>query len=380
VEAHIVVCHGAEEQAKQLTTDLPRPPDLELGTWNLNAALRTASTWNQPTSFITECEKMMGTMIDLDHPEIGFAVGALKEAAQLAKTIQRELTPAALTKEDQSPVTVADFAVQALLGRSLEMAFPEDTLVAEEDSATLRSAQQQGLQDQVLESVAHSVPEATSEKVYQWIDRGGKESGHRFWALDPIDGTKGFLRGDQYAVALALVVKSEVQIGALACPNLEGGSLIIAVRGQGCWRTPLTGPEGFEKLRVSACKDPAQARLLRSFEAEHTNVGQMDALMRAIGVRAQPVLMDSQAKYAVLAEGTGDLLFRLLSPTYPNYREKIWDQAAGSLVIEEAGGRITDLDGKRLDFSVGPILTQNRGVVASNGHLHEAALKALRAH
>ena len=322
---------------------------------------------------------MMGTMIDLDHPEIGFAVGALKEAAQLAKTIQREMAPAALTKEDQSPVTVADFAVQALLGRSLEMAFPEDTLVAEEDSATLRSAQQQGIQDQVLESVAHSVPEATSEKVYQWIDRGGKESGHRFWALDPIDGTKGFLRSDQYAVALALVVKSEVQIGALACPNLEGGSLIIAVRGQGCWRTPLTGPEGFEKLRVSACEDPAQARLLRSFEAEHTNVGQMDALMRAMGVRAQPVLMDSQAKYAVLAEGTGDLLFRLLSPAYPNYREKIWDQAAGSLVIEEAGGRITDLDGKPLDFSVGPLLNQNRGVVASNGHLHEAALKALRA-
>ena len=54
------------------------------------------------------------------------------------------------------------------------------------------------------------------------IDRGGRESGHRFWTLDPIDGTKGFLRGDQYVVALALVVKGEVQIGALACPNLGG--------------------------------------------------------------------------------------------------------------------------------------------------------------
>ncbi len=366
--SRIVVRHGAEEQVKQRTTERPDPVALELGVQNLKPAPSTL-----------ECEKIMGTMIDLDHLEIGFAVSALKEAAQLAKKLQREMAPAALTKEDKSPVTVADFAIQALLGRSLEMAFPEDTLVAEEDSATLRSTQQQGIRDQVLESVAHSVPEATLEKVYQWIDRGGKEPGHRFWALDPIDGTKGFLRGDQYAVALALVVKSEVQIGALACPNLEGGSLIIAVRGQGCWRTHLTGPEGFEKLRVSPCEDPAQARLLRSFEAEHTNVGQMDELMRAIGVCAKPVLMDSQAKYAVLAEGTGDLLFRLLSPAYPDYREKIWDQAAGSLVIEEAGGQITDLDGKRLDFSVGPLLTQNRGVVASNGHLHEAALKALRA-
>ena len=323
---------------------------------------------------------MMGAMIDLDHPEIGFAVSALKEAAQLAQKIQREMAPAALAKEDKSPVTVADFALQAVLGRSLELAFPEDTLVAEEDSATLRSTQQHGIQDQVVESVAHSIPEATLEKVYQWIDRGGKESGHRFWALDPIDGTKGFLRGDHYAVALALVVKGEVQIGALACPNLEGGSLIIAAREQGCWRAPLTGTEGFEKLEVSERADPTQARVLRSFEAGHTNLEQMDELMRGIGVRAEPVLMDSQAKYAVLAAGTGDLLFRLLSPAYPDYREKIWDQAAGSLVIEEAGGRITDLDGKRLDFSVGPILTQNRGVVASNGHLHEAAIEALRAY
>ena len=72
---------------------------------------------------------MMGAMIDLDHPEIGFTVGALKEAAQLAQKIQREMAPTALTKEDKSPVTVADFAVQALMGRSLEMAFPEDSLV-----------------------------------------------------------------------------------------------------------------------------------------------------------------------------------------------------------------------------------------------------------
>jgi 3'(2'), 5'-bisphosphate nucleotidase len=228
------VCPGAEEQAKQRTTDHPNPLALEIKIWHL-----------KPAPSNPECEKITGTMIDLDHPEIGFAIGALKDAAQLAQKIQREMAPTALTKEDKSPVTVADFAVQALLGRSLETAFPEDTLVAEEDSATLRGTPQQDIQNQVVESVAHSVPDATLEQVYQWIDRGGKETGHRFWTLDPIDGTKGFLRGDQYAVALALVVKSEVQIGALACPNLEGGSLIIAVRDKGCWRAHLTGPEGF---------------------------------------------------------------------------------------------------------------------------------------
>jgi 3'(2'), 5'-bisphosphate nucleotidase len=88
--------------------------------------------------------------------------------------------------------------------------------------------------------------------------------------------------------------------------------------------------------------------------------------------------MDSQAKYAVLAAGAGDLLLRLLSPKQPNYREKIWDQAAGSLVVEEAGGRISDLDGHPLDFTTGRSLSHNRGVVASNGYLHEVALHALQ--
>ena len=85
--------------------------------------------------------------------------------------------------------------------------------------------------------------------------------------------------------------------------------------------------------------------------------------------------MDSQAKYAVLAAGEGDVLLRLLSPSRPDYREKIWDQAAGSIVIEEAGGRITDLDGKPLDFSHGRTLAKNRGIVATNGHLHDAVLE-----
>jgi 3'(2'), 5'-bisphosphate nucleotidase len=90
------------------------------------------------------------------------------------------------------------------------------------------------------------------------------------------------------------------------------------------------------------------------------------------------VLMDSQAKDAVLAAGKGDLLLRLLSPSQPNYREKIWDQAAGSLVLEEAGGLITDLDGKPLNFTTGRSLRDNRGILASNRLLHAAALSALR--
>jgi 3'(2'), 5'-bisphosphate nucleotidase len=101
--------------------------------------------------------------------------------------------------------------------------------------------------------------------------------------------------------------------------------------------------------------------------------------MTELSITAPPVEMDSQAKYAVLASGVGEILLRLLSPSRPDYREKIWDQAAGSIVIEEAGGRITDLEGKDLDFSLGRTLASNRGVLATNGLLHDKLLNALQA-
>ena len=131
------------------------------------------------------------------------------------------------------------------------------------------------------------------------------------------------------------------------------------------------------EISSSGCSQ-SLSRLLRSFESGHTNVSQIDSFTQALGIQVEPVRMDSQAKYAVLAAGKGDLLLRLLSPSKPDYREKIWDQAAGSLVLEEAGGRITDLDGKPLDFESGRRLTHNRGILASNRALHDLALLALR--
>jgi 3'(2'), 5'-bisphosphate nucleotidase len=74
----------------------------------------------------------------------------------------------------------------------------------------------------------------------------------------------------------------------------------------------------------------------------------------------------------------GDVNLRLLSPARLDYREKVWDQAAGSIVVEEAGGRVSDLDGKPLDFSQGRTLAANRGVLATNELLHEAILDGLK--
>lgn len=328
-------------------------------------------------------------MINLNSPEIKFALHAVQQATRLVSQIQAEMVSAALTKVDRSPVTVADFASQALVAYLLNGAFPGDPLVAEEDATALRAPEERATLERVAHFTSRFMADSSPDAICAWIDRGGSQPARRFWTLDPIDGTKGFLRGDQYAVALALIEAGQVQVGVLGCPNLTGayqaapgggGSLVVAERMRGAWVRSLNGQqEAFEQLQVSDLKEPAQARLLRSFEPAHTNVDQIDLVAQALNTVADPVRMDSQAKYAVLAAGRGELYLRLLSPQKPQYREKIWDHAAGSLIVEEAGGWVTDLDGKPLDFTVGRMLAENRGILASNGHLHPAALEALRA-
>jgi 3'(2'), 5'-bisphosphate nucleotidase len=322
----------------------------------------------------------------LNSKEADFAIEAVRRAAHLARHIQQEMVTPALTKQDRSPVTVADFAAQAVIGYLLGDAFPQDAMVGEEHSGQLRDPVQREALERVTEFVAQVVPSASPASVCTWIDRGAGNPHGRFWTLDPIDGTKGFLRGEQYAVALALIEGGQVRLGVLGCPNLTDGyrqdfggpgSILVAARGEGAWVSPLEGGSA-TRLYVSDRANPVDARVLRSVESGHTDVAAMGQLVATLGTRAEPVLMDSQAKYAVLAAGHGELYFRLLSPEKPNYREKIWDQAAGSIIIEEAGGRVSDLEGRPLDFTHGRTLAANRGLVASNGHLHEAAVAAAR--
>jgi len=328
-------------------------------------------------------------MIDLNNTEINFALNAVHQASQLIQMVQTETAASALTKGDKSPVTVADFASQALVSYLLMGDFPDAVLVGEEASDALKEPGAEDLLKQVTAYAARFIPEDKPDSVCEWIDRGAADPAKRFWTIDPIDGTKGFIRGDQYAVALALVEDGEVQIGVLGCPNLTDGyisepggegSLLIAVRGEGTWITSITGFEknDWKRIQASPRADGVEARLMRSFESGHTDVSKIDEFSTALGSQAEPVRMDSQAKYAVLAAGAGEIILRLLSPKMPDYQEKIWDQAAGSLVLEEAGGRISDLNGKPLDFSSGRKLVNNRGVLATNGLLHEAALKALK--
>ncbi len=329
-------------------------------------------------------------MINIKEPKIEFAINAVRLAASLAGDIQSEMVSVAITKDDRSPVTVADFAAQAVISSLLGERFPNAILVGEEQADTLRSPEGRETLDRVTYFVNRVIPEVTPNLVCEYIDRGVAAPGENYWTLDPIDGTKGFLRGAQYACALAYVEEGKVQLGVLGCPNMSSdlqediggsGSLLVAKRGSGSWMTELreSQAEGqYSPLTVSTELEPENARLMRSFESGHTNISQVDHFQDELGGKADPERMDSQVKYALLAAGQGEIYLRLLSPGKMNYREKIWDQAAGSVIVEEAGGRVTDLDGNPLDFSQGRTLKKNRGICATNGILHEAALIALR--
>jgi 3'(2'), 5'-bisphosphate nucleotidase len=209
----------------------------------------------------------------------------------------------------------------------------------------------------------------------------------RFWALDPIDGTKGFLRGDQYVVTLALLEAGRVVVAAVAAPMLgvdlqprpdASGCVVVAVRGQGAWAMPLDG-SGERRLRVSDCHMPSEARVLRSVEDIHTDPPRLARIAERLGLTRPPIAFDSQAKYLIIAGGEAELLIRLLPSAKPDYKEKLWDVAAGVLLIEEAGGRVTDLHGQPLDLMAGRELTHNYGSLISNGHLHDAVLSAASA-
>ena len=86
--------------------------------------------------------------------------------------------------------------------------------------------------------------------------------------------------------------------------------------------------------------------------------------------------MDSQAKYGSIARGAGDIYLRL--PTSKTYQEKIWDHAAGDLIVREAGGQVTDTLGRRLDFTRGRTLAENKGVVAAPAAVHGQVLQAVQ--
>jgi HAL2 family 3'(2'),5'-bisphosphate nucleotidase len=397
------------------------------------------------------------------------ACAAVRRAAALARGVQAAFGAAdALAKADASPVTVGDLGVQAVVALSLRTALSGGRavcLLAEEDAATFRRGGA-ALVARVVAAVnaAYPKPEArrdaaaaagggdaaavgaaraqllgggdswTEDDVADAIAAGelGAHAaaqgggGGSYFVLDPIDGTKGYVRGaaepgagHQYCVGLAYVRDGVPVIGVLGCPALPfpalsrrrdggggGGSdeaaagagagargsgsvgtLFSAQVGCGATQEPLGAhdePAGAEPTRtpvhtgaLAVEADAAGAVLCESFETAHSDHALSAAVARHLGIRAPAVRLDSMCKYGLLARGDGHVYLRF---PRPGYVEWVWDHAAGLVVLAEAGGVVTDARGRRLDFSRGAKLTENEGVVASaSPALHARVLAAVEA-
>jgi len=315
--------------------------------------------------------------------ELDTALEAVQKAGTLCRKAQETLVTAeTVEKKDRSPVTIADFGSQAVITRFLKQNFPQDAVVGEESAKVLR--ENAALRERVLGLAREQVNLEDENRLLALIDAGAEAVDYkgRFWTVDPIDGTKGFLREDQYAVALALVENGEVVLGVLGCPAFPAdqghapGAIFYGVRDQGAFRKSLGGDNPVS-ISTDQNSRPEAVRFCESVESAHAAHDVHAQISGKLGITAPPFRMDSQAKYAAVASGLASIYLRL--PRSESYREKIWDHAAGAIIVTEAGGRVTDFSGKDLDFSTGRTLRDNTGIVATNGPLHERVLEAIQA-
>ncbi|KAI3784375.1 hypothetical protein L1987_43474 [Smallanthus sonchifolius] len=335
--------------------------------------------------------------------QLAAAKKAAALAARLCQNVQKGLLQSDVqSKSDRSPVTVADYGSQVLVSFVLQKELPDQafSLVAEEDSGDLRKEESREtlerltklVNDTIANDGSYKVPPLSEGDILTIIDSGMSEGGPngQHWVLDPIDGTKGFLRGDQYAIALGLLDEGKVVLGVLSCPNLPlesiasqhqsavnraaAGCLFSAQLSCGTYMESLDGSPPV-KVHVSNTENPEEASFFESYEAAHSSHSLSGSIAKKLGVKAPPVRIDSQAKYGALSRGDGAIYLR-----FPNkgYREKIWDHAAGYIVVAEAGGVASDAAGKPLDFSKGRYLDLDTGIIVTNRKLMPALLKAVQ--
>ena len=373
------------------------------------------------------------------------AKAAVRAASRVALSVSTAGPISSLAKPDASPVTIADYAAQAAVALTLLHALrgpaashallhaaapppPDFRMVAEEEAGELArggpsllhavAAALQGGMPPRAEFSAGGVGEVSGAWVPADVERAlalsgcpgglgaeGEGEGRGYWVLDPIDGTKGFLRGGQYAVGLAFVRGGRPVLCAIACPMLPHpawvdaaggapaagvGTLFTATAGGGAAMEPLfpsaavAGGSGSNDGALSIHVDGlphASLTLCESFEASHSNHAASARLAAAVGeelgLRAwgATIQVDSMCKYGLLARGCGHVYLRLPAA---GYVEKVWDHAPGALLLAEAGGVVTDTAGGELDFSLGKTLSGNRGVVgACSARVHGAVLRAL---
>jgi 3'(2'), 5'-bisphosphate nucleotidase len=254
--------------------------------------------------------------------ELDVAYTVALEAAALVRTFTGPNMRVDHKKENE-PVTEADIATSALIVSRLRAAFPDDAVLSEE------------------------IP-----------DDGARLKASRVWMVDPIDGTRDFIRGENgYAVMIGLCIDGRPQVGVVSQPPT--GVTWAGAVGETAWREQPGQPR--TPLHPSARKEPPGIRLVAS-KSHRTH--DIDLFRQALGIADEINVGGVGLKVAMVADGSRDLY------VYPGGRTKIWDSCAPEAIIIAAGGRLTDTHGQPLVYDQPDLLNRN-GLIASNGPLHD---------
>ncbi|MDB5050161.1 MAG: putative phosphatase [Fibrobacteres bacterium] len=267
--------------------------------------------------------------------ELDFMYRVILEAGKLLLAGRLEGTEVSY-KSDNSIVTQVDHQCAAYLDGEIEANFPGDSILNEE--------------------TWHLNPEAAP-----W------HQAERCWILDPLDSTSSYIRnGQHYGVILALAIQGRPEVGMTYKPEL--GEIYFAVKGEGAFRAFVASdPDLIEVIPVRVSGE-TKPNLITS----HGRLSPgLNDILRQLG-NPPSHRMNGSLKINEVARGA---YTAFVSPAQNPMA--LWDMGATQLILEEAGGRLTDLQGRRLDFRApNPILTE--GIIASNGVTHAALLEKLK--
>jgi 3'(2'), 5'-bisphosphate nucleotidase len=254
------------------------------------------------------------------------------EAADLVKTLRNGGKLVIDSKAGNEPVTNADHAANALIVAKLRAAFPDDVVLSEE------------------------IP-----------DDGSRLGRARVWMVDPIDGTRDFILGDDgFAVMIGLCVDGRPKVGAVAQPPT--GKTYTGIAGVGAWldlRDTPAAPR--QPLHTSSIAGPPGIRLVAS---KSHRTPRVDAVRKALMIDDEINVGSVGLKIGLCAEAARDLY------VYTGGRTKIWDTCGPEAVLSAAGGKMTDVDGNALVYDREDLYNR-RGIVASNGALHPFVIETL---
>jgi 3'(2'), 5'-bisphosphate nucleotidase len=309
--------------------------------------------------------------------ETSVAVQLAGKAAEAAEWVRRRGIRTS-RKQDGTPLTQADIVSQAIILSGIARDFPEDRVEAEE---ALPPGGPSALKTSACEALEELGFQDECQNLERIVNYRGNPRGQRVWMIDPIDGTKGFERGLPYAVAIGLYFGGRPRFGCLAAPLLptedgnEGATPIaFGAEGEGAHLLEGHGDRA-RPIRVSDVCDLPRMRLVGS------RAHDLDDICGKFVARAgihQLIRMDGQVKYLMLASGRADVYIRSADPDYGIAFP--WDHCAGQAILHGAGGLVTTIGGRPIDYEPGPgnPITNLEGLVASNGKCHEEILTILR--